>query len=279
MKLFYEKLVRHFLNLLVVKITGNEGDLSDFTEDELEQMKRQAADTSRETLQRLLDILMAEDGEVRRSADPRLNLEFMLIKMTYLDPMIPINEMVSRMEDLEKRLVPDESGTRRIPPVDPNPGTDQAKVQNGQEKYREHENARTVKPSAFNQALGSSEDLWARFTDFAKQKDHPLWSKIVQGAFLGYEQNTLRIGFPKGSVLPEIIDQPKLAEIGREFFGTEGTIKIETDANGKDLAMRNGMSQNKNHAQIRREALKHPLVQKVMDIFEGAQVKEVITKK
>ena len=279
MKLFYEKLVRHFLNLLVVKITGNEGDLSDFTEDELEQMKRQAADTSRETLQRLLDILMAEDGEVRRSADPRLNLEFMLIKMTYLDPMIPINEMVSRMEDLEKRLVPDESGTRRIPPVDRNPGTDQAKVQNGQEKYREHENGRTVKPPAFNQALGNSEDLWARFTDFAKQKDHPLWSKIVQGAFLGYEQNTLRIGFPKGSVLPEIIDQPKLAEIGREFFGTEGTIKIETDANGNDLAMRNGMSQNKNHAQIRREALKHPLVQKVMDIFEGAQVKEVITKK
>ncbi len=279
MKLFYEKLVRHFLNLLVVKIAGEEGP-SDLPEDEIEQMKKQSADVSRETLQRLVDILMAEDEEIRRSADPRFNLEFVLVKMTYLDPMVPINEMVSRMEDLERKLVsaPSNPGDDRTPPDPPHEKGPSGKVRESGDPYNSGgDRGRAEQPAAAQDA--APEDLWGRFTGFAKQKDQPLWSKIVQGTFLGFEQNTLRIGFPKGSVLPEMISKTKLAKIAREFFGTEVAIKIETDSNGNELAMRNGISQNKNHNQIRREALKHPLVQKVMDIFEGAEIKEVITKK
>jgi len=41
---------------------------------------------------------------VRRSLDARLNLEFTLVRMARLQPMIPVDEILSKMEELERRL-------------------------------------------------------------------------------------------------------------------------------------------------------------------------------
>jgi DNA polymerase-3 subunit gamma/tau len=58
------------------------------------------------------------------------------------------------------------------------------------------------------------------------------------------------------------------------------TLSVETFENGPSEASgqaRNGPNQSRAN-QVRREALNHPLLQKVMDVFEGAEVKEVIVK-
>jgi len=53
------------------------------------------------------------------------------------------------------------------------------------------------------------------------------------------------------------------------------TLSVETIDNGPGES--NGPNQNRSN-QVRREALNHPLLQKVMDVFEGAEVQEVIVK-
>lgn len=282
MKYFFQKIVRHFLNLLVIKIAGREGDSSELPENEKARIRQQVGDISRETLQRLLDILMAEEEEVRKSPDPRLNLEFVLIKMTYLDPLIPINEMVSRMEDLEKRLA---SGGHRIQPV--------AEVRPTYERIQQSNDVRTADeagPAARDEIASSGsapqpggDDLRSRFNDFIKGKDQPLWSKLVQSASVHFENGELTISFTRScSVVAEMINREKLTELAGDFFGAGVSLKIEImePADGQnDLAMGNGTSKNRTLQQIRREALSHPLVQKVMDIFEGAEIKEIIPKK
>ncbi len=68
--------------------------------------------------------------------------------------------------------------------------------------------------------------------------------------------------------------------MAREFFSQTVTLSVETIDNGPGEASgpaRNGPNQNRAN-QIRREALNHPLLQKVMDVFEGAEVQEVIVK-
>jgi DNA polymerase-3 subunit gamma/tau len=287
MKYFYQKLVRHFLNLLVFKIAGKGEDPADFSEAEAAQIETQTANVSRETLQRLLDILMAEEEEVRRSTDPKLTLEFALIKMTYLDPMIPINEMISRMEGLEKRLIladPEayrSSSFLQVSEKRDNP----EKVQGGNEAYCAAENQDHISASVAGNGQEKAEapDLWIKFKDFVKKKDPPLWSKIVQAEWGGFEEGELKISFPRQcAVLSEMINREKLSEIAGEFFGTAVAIAVEVmePSNGlNELAVQNGISQNKTVNQIRREALNHPLVQKIMDIFEGAEVKEIIPRK
>ncbi|MCK7493026.1 MAG: hypothetical protein MZW92_17160 [Comamonadaceae bacterium] len=68
------------------------------------ELTRQAAPVSRETLQRLLDVLMAGEEEMRKSLNPRLVLEFTAVKMAWQEPLIPVDEILLRMEGIEKRL-------------------------------------------------------------------------------------------------------------------------------------------------------------------------------
>jgi len=51
------------------------------------ELTRQAASASRETLQRLLDVLMGGEEEMRKSLNPRLVLEFTAVKMAWQEPL------------------------------------------------------------------------------------------------------------------------------------------------------------------------------------------------
>ena len=275
MKFFYQKVINHFLNLLVAKIAGQEPGggyvpPANLADDEPFGAKEQLKGVSRETLQRLLEILMAEEEEVRRSPDPKFNLEFVLIKMTYLDPLIPLDEMLSRMEGLEKRL--SESGGEESP-------------EESCPEEKKGAPAEILPQPAGEWAEEGTNQAWAAFRAFVKRKTPPLWSNIDKGAFLGYENGILRIGFPKNSVLLDIVNEvsrkERLAELAGEFFGAGTSIgieSIESEGEQNELAVRNGIGKNKNDYQMKRVALSHPLVQKVMDLFEGAEIKDVIKK-
>ncbi|MFB3926318.1 MAG: DNA polymerase III subunit gamma/tau [Syntrophales bacterium] len=265
MKHFYQKLLQHFLNLLLMKIAGPERGLFDLPETDITRLQEQAGGVSRDTLQRLVDILMAEDEEVRKSLSPKLNIEFVLVKMTYLEPRIPIDEILTRMESLERRLSAS--------------GPEDGQAVEG--AYAEAE--KTGRAPA--QESGP-ERIWDDYRNLVKKKSIPLWSKIEAGKFLGFEKGCLRIGFPEDHILLDTLNEKsqkdRLTEIARELLGPDTAIKIVSSGppgeNG--LAVQNGIGQNsRKNNNPRREALNHPLVQKVLDVFEGAEIKEVIVKK
>jgi len=89
LKVFYERMLAHFRNLLLVKITSGDGSLLDLSDHEVTELTGQAGSSSRETLQRLLDVLMAGEEEMRKSINPRLVLEFVAVKMAWQEPLIP----------------------------------------------------------------------------------------------------------------------------------------------------------------------------------------------
>jgi DNA polymerase-3 subunit gamma/tau len=104
MRYFYQTLLGHFRNLLFTGIAGDKDALVDLPAEEAIKLKAQAAGQPTETLQRYLEILMAEEESVRRSMNPRLNLEAVLCRMAFLESLIPIEAVLARMEGLEKRL-------------------------------------------------------------------------------------------------------------------------------------------------------------------------------
>ena len=277
MKVFYGMLLYHFRNLLLVKITAADRNVMDLLPDDISRLKKQAEQGSGDTLQRLLDILLEEEEAVRKSLDPRLNLEFTLVRMAHLQPMIPVDEILSKMEDLERRL--SQNKGERPPP-------------SRQEAAPSREKVPTVREPAIDpvpeEKTGpvSREDLWESFKGFVKKKSYPLWSKIEPGKFLGYENRTLRIGFPEGYLFLEHFKEKeqrdRLTEIASEFFQEEVTVKIESLKTGNpgtgNHESGNAGTQSNRAGDIRREALNHPILQKVMDVFEGAEVREVIIR-
>jgi hypothetical protein len=71
----------------------------------------------------------------------------------------------------------------------------------------------------------------------------------------------------------------QLEEIARKFFEGNVVIKIATlDAEKVNANGNNGRSKANSLNDIKREAINHPLLQKVMDEFTGAEIVEIKTR-
>jgi hypothetical protein len=133
---------------------------------------------------------------------------------------------------------------------------------------------------------GIPEKDWQGYKAFVKRQDPALCAKIESGKCLCCEPGRLWIGFEKGYFfLDDVVGRKAaLAEHGRQFFGQETALEIETLAPevGGSTNARNGngngngrAAKNQRIQEIRREALSHPLVRKVLDTFPGAEVRDV----
>jgi len=289
MKYFYQLLIRHFRNLLLIKIAGKDRELLDLGDDEVAILKGQTKGVLKETLQRLLDILMAEEENMRKSQNPRINLEAVVVRMAYLEPVLPIGDILEKMARIEKKLASAE--TVRY-----------GATYGVKESYEEVSPRKNVPLSEGLHALtqtgmvdlahGGYEaegdtgagTLWENYKAYVKGQSSPLWSKIEPGKFLGYENNFLRIGFSRDYIFLDDINEQsqkdRLTEISKAFFGEDMEIRIESleadTANGLRQAPEGAANNRIN--EVKRDALNHPLLQKVLDVFDGAVVQEVIAR-
>ncbi len=296
MKYFYQALLGHFRNLLLTKIVGQDRGLLEMADEELARLRVQTGPVSRETLQGLLDLLMAEEENVRRSQNPRLNLEAILVRMCYLEPLVSVAEVLSRMEGLERQLSADSPAPLPLSPSRPVGGASPAPAAGrsmpasptatdeegcglpGSDQGTSGGHAAEVREGR------DPEHLWETYKDFVKKKSHPLWSKIEPGKVIGFEKGSLRIGFPQGYIFLDDINEQshkdRIAEMTKDFFHDEVRVKIEILAPEPENGARSQNNGGKNGRlqEIKRQALNQPLLQKVLDMFEGAEVRDVIPR-
>ena len=259
---FHARLAEYFLKLIVMKISGPESGPADLSEEEREALRQQAGNASRETLGRLLDILLSSDEEMRRSGNPKMHLECVLIRMAHLEPRLPLDEILSRIEDLEKKLSAEGAGYSTSPASPPPGGSEEREI-------------KTPSPPG---------DLWQNFRELLKAKSPLLGSQMDQGAFLGCEDDRIRIGFPRDSwFIDDLRKDSRLREVASELLKREAVVEIAVmdapageDGQNRNNGARNGANGRKNHQQVRREALGNPLVQKILDTFEGAEIREIV---
>jgi len=245
MHYFFLLLLKYFRALLLIKIMGKEAlNILPMSEEEITSLGALSEGVGRDTLQIYLDILMGEEENVRRSRYPRLNLEASLLRMVYLEPLVSWEEIISRLERLERGIGEE---VEEPPP---------AMATEEQVEVRE-----------------SGKDEWIRFLEYLKgRQPMPSWSKISQGKFVSREGNVLKVELP--SVIADLISRREEEEVEREaraFFRKEG-LKLEIVATRNS----NGAGAKENG---RRDILQHPAVQKVLDMFEGAEIKEIIVRK
>jgi DNA polymerase-3 subunit gamma/tau len=115
MQLFYQALLQHFRNLLLAKVMVGSTAVLQVSEEDAMALREQASEIPLEILQRLLDALLAEEENLRRSRHPRINLEAILVRLASLPPPLPLESLLDRMEGLEKRLFQGRPG--KVSPV------------------------------------------------------------------------------------------------------------------------------------------------------------------
>jgi DNA polymerase-3 subunit gamma/tau len=290
---FFGALLDHFRSLLLVKILGAETEVLELSREEKACLAEQVQDVGREELQRYADILLAEEESVRKSGNPRLTLETILVRMAYLEPLLPIEQVLERLERMESRLSggPREGGggnrsasARRestAGAMDRRPSKMDSAI---------HETVRETDPEAgtpgglYSGSLpvdGDPARLWEGLKQYIKNQSYPLWSKIESGQVRAVEDQRIVIGFPMDYVFLEDLQLQKnrLQELAGTYFGGQMTVHLESVA--PDVSASNGSRErveNGERNQKRQEALHSPMLQKVLDLFEGAEVREIISR-
>lgn len=103
-------LLRHLRNLVVAKVSGAEKqspslkDLLDLADDEVRDVVDLASRAEADDLSRLFQGLSRSFDDLVRSGQPRMALEMTLVRLARRPPLLPIDELLGRVADLERRL-------------------------------------------------------------------------------------------------------------------------------------------------------------------------------
>ncbi|MCK9229437.1 MAG: DNA polymerase III subunit gamma/tau [Syntrophales bacterium] len=281
---FYEAFTRHMMGILTAHLSKDTELLADFTGEEREELRNQAGMASEKTLERLLDILLAGDEDTRRSSNPRIVFEYLLVKMAILEPVIPVDDMIDRLEGLEARIVSggsrdtvkagdDRKAAKSVRAMEDREGDIAEAPPAPREGYLPDE---TYQPPRFE----PGDDLWVSFKERLRQENPIVYSKLSAGEHLATEGDILRVGFPPGFLFLDHLREPEseqlMNRLATQCAGRPMIIRVEeTDKGGSENGSAGTRKTKRSVDQLKSEALRHPMVQKVMDVFEGAEIRDV----
>jgi DNA polymerase-3 subunit gamma/tau len=109
-------ILAHLRNVVVAKVCGEGADreLLDLADEEVVDVRALAAKAEADDLQRLFQGFSRSFDEIVRSGQPRTALEMALVRLARRPPLLPLDELLTRLGDLERRLA-----TGAPPPAGP----------------------------------------------------------------------------------------------------------------------------------------------------------------
>jgi DNA polymerase III subunit gamma/tau len=258
---FVRELLLHFRELLLAKLAPADSPLlATLPPDERERVFELSAAFSQEDLLRAFEVLTKTEADLRWAQDPRVTLEFALLKLAQLRKLTPLAELVERVERLAAGQPPAPRPAARplAPPAAPRPDRPAGRTTAAAERRASTDDGEPPKP-------GGSGDLVAAMLELAQTR--PSLREPLRAANGRLEGDTL--------ALEVGADFRAFAELHLDEYG-----KLAGQAAGRPVKVRlAGASEPAppSAAEERRqkligEASKEPAVQEALDLFNGKVV-------
>ncbi|MBI5194148.1 MAG: DNA polymerase III subunit gamma/tau [Nitrospirae bacterium] len=103
-KQFLLNIVEHIRNLTMIKL-GVGGDVIDLPSEEIAAASKLAEGVPIEDFQRLFGIFSSALEEMRWFPYPRFSLEMAVIKASNMRPVVPVDDLLAKLQDIEHRMV------------------------------------------------------------------------------------------------------------------------------------------------------------------------------
>jgi DNA polymerase III gamma/tau subunit len=234
----------------------------------------QAAGVSFEDLHRLFQILLRGEELMARTPFPKVVLEMTVVEMARLASLLPVEEVLSRLERLEQNLSQRESGAQGALPC------------SGQEDMGDEEKERrmpmedAVDPNPGAGGAAPAEEArrqWEEFLTFVRGENPILASFLIQGSLVRLDDACLEIGFAKGSFALDRVSERNtlqaVEEIAGRHFKQALQVKIRSTAVMNDAKTHSTSStpaeETNQVSHLKKEALGNPVVQEAVEIFQG----------
>lgn len=97
-------ILSHLRDLVVAKVCENPSGLLDLSDEEIADIKALAAHASVEDLTRLHQGFSRSFDDIVRGGQPRASLEMALVRLARRPPLLPVDELLRRLTELERRI-------------------------------------------------------------------------------------------------------------------------------------------------------------------------------
>ncbi|MCJ7684751.1 MAG: DNA polymerase III subunit gamma/tau [Desulfobacteraceae bacterium] len=263
-KEFYRALMEQFRNLLISLIAPQK-HLIDISENDREEIIRQAKIAGEEKLHLLLNFLISREEDLRFTSNPRLILETTMIKLCSLGDFLSFDDLLKKLTSLEKRLA--------CSPVDDRQ-TDSERLSEPDAVWSQENRESEVKETAGHDQDDKS---WGDFLAFLSTKSKAAYSILKEWQVLKLTGETLEIESRNQSFSSKYFDDKErydqLVNYCREFFRKDLKVKISVNHHAPARAQKEPKEKV-----LRREVPKDSKLpktaQEVLNLFEGQIMKK-----
>jgi DNA polymerase-3 subunit gamma/tau len=243
------------------------------TESDQEELREQAREAGREKLQQVLNVLIRREEDLRFTSSPRLILETLLIKLCSMGEILGFDELMEKLETLERRLAGD--STASYPPPKETPA---ASVGEPAAAAARADDADPHTEAGEDVPRSETGGGWDDFMSFLGERNSAMANMLRQWRFEGLEGETLRIERGKTRFYADYLDDQdhmnRFTELAREFFGDKVRVLVTGDKRPEAKTSGGKPGARAGRKPKAKADLPKP-VQDVMHLFQG-EVKEEI---
>lgn len=262
LKQLYRQILGHFRHLLLVKMGQTGPPLIDVPVHDITLMKRQVEDVSLESVNQVFAVLFKGEAGIRLSAQPKLALEALFIKLAQFKHLVSFDQIVHKLDGVTKRLE-ERCGPSEQRKAHASPKQEAIGVSGGNE------------PSS--EVHASSDDLeetWQQLLSIFHQHCRSLVPSLEKAMLSKVAENVLEIRVRGNSFYTARLRDKKstaaIQKVCSQFFGRNMTINI-TEVQDK-TSENNYPRESDRTRRLKKEALSHPMVVDTLEVFQGRVV-------
>jgi DNA polymerase-3 subunit gamma/tau len=289
---FCRELLQYLRNLILIKVSQHPEGLMELTEEELEIFKKQAEKFQFDQLNHLFSLLLKGEQEIAQSTFPRTMLEMTLIRMATLQPILPVDEMMKKLEALENKEPPKGGKEGKNSPAmgkvahstdserDKEKGeaspksreeTSERKIFEKREDFEKEEEFSETPPKIW-------EEKWKELVDFIRARNPILGSFLALGNLVHLSDEKVEIGFEKDSFhyerMLERENRTQLESICHEYLQKKTKVVIsalnqEVGSRGRVVLNRGEATRNELERRSEKGEAENPVIQEALRLFNG----------
>ena len=289
---FCRELLQYLRHLILIKVSQHPEGLLELPEEELELFKNQAGKFQFDQLNHLFSLLLKGEQEIAQSTFPRTMLEMTLIRMATLRPILPIDEMIKKLEALENKELPKGGGEKKTssasgrvihsreperakeqeePPSKKEEKISEEKVFEKKEDLKKEEEFRDVPPKIW-------EETWKGLVDFTRARNPILGSFLALGNLVDLSEEKIEIGFEKDSFhyerMLEKENRSQLESICHEYLQKKTKVVVSplnqgTGAKGRVVFNKAETTRNELDKRSEKREGEDPIIQEALRLFNG----------
>ncbi|HEX3035705.1 MAG TPA: DNA polymerase III subunit gamma/tau [Thermodesulfobacteriota bacterium] len=272
-KRFAEDLLKLTRNLLLVRICGKKTVL-DISDEEKNGLENISKDKSVETLETIFKFMLEGAEEVQKSFYPQLALEATLVKLTLIEPVVALDDIIARIEMLSKRI-----GSGNFPSHQLR-DSQKAPVETREESvsYSDDSSMDVSDESLSNSEISNTNSPPSSARDFISyvKSKKPITAQGLEHADkVSIDESTIKIEFFSNSIHSDHLRrhdaQKNLRKFAKEFFNRDLAVKVDIHPSSERET--DYQSLKEQNAKIKDEVYEDSIVQYALRIFGGRVVK------